>query len=515
MANLSFTFYSRAALALLLVAPLTACELEPGDPSSAAQMAFANGEPRTAFDLANQALEIDPGNVAIRMLAGDAAMALSMPDRAIDEFKRVPETAAQYSSAQAKMAQGQLAGGYLERAGETLEGLTMDNPHAFAAQALYLSARGEPVPANEAVAKGLQAYPQDPMLITMNAQRLWSEGKIDAAHSSLKPALALEPAFFEAHLFAGQLHLSQRRVAEAKSHFELALSARPNEQVVMLSLAAIANDTGDSEEGRQWLNRAAERSAPSSAWVLLAVQMAYEAGDTPLAMELIEQAPREMAGAPQFLRLRGVIDASRDQHALAALYLGDYVEETGGDIATRQLLARSLGEEGQFQEAWEVIAPVIDHPQMGTAGLSIALQLAKRVSPSDAEDVRGRLAAVQSGPDISEQMQKAGKAIRAGDFAGADAIFAPLLDEQQNNPALLNNAAAVKTLLGKHSEAIAIARRAIAAAPTSPEIQDTLGWALWQGGGDKAEAQQWLQKAREGAPSNREIAEHWAIANAR
>ena len=112
-------------------------------------------------------------------------------------------------------------------------------------------------------------------------------------------------------------------------------------------------------------------------------------------------------------------------------------------------------------------------------------------------------------------MREAGAAINAGDWEKADAIYAPLINGMgQNNPALLNNAAAVKTQLGQHDEAVALARRALAEAPSSPEIMDTLGWALWKKGGNVAEARSLLQKAVEGAPSNREIGDHWAIVHA-
>lgn len=111
-------------------------------------------------------------------------------------------------------------------------------------------------------------------------------------------------------------------------------------------------------------------------------------------------------------------------------------------------------------------------------------------------------------------MRLAGEAIRAGDWAKADAIFAPLVEgDGKTSAALLNNAAAVKSELGEHAAAVALARRALAEAPDSPQVLDTLGWALWREGKRVDEARALLTRAARGAPENPEIAEHWAIAH--
>ena len=76
-----------AAAALVLASLLAGCDAGPSDPAAAAQEALANGEPLTAFGLVDQAIEADPNNPAVRILAGDAAMAVGNPDRAITEFQ--------------------------------------------------------------------------------------------------------------------------------------------------------------------------------------------------------------------------------------------------------------------------------------------------------------------------------------------------------------------------------------------------------------------------------------------
>ncbi|MEL7519672.1 MAG: tetratricopeptide repeat protein, partial [Pseudomonadota bacterium] len=132
----------------------------------------------------------------------------------------------------------------------------------------------------------------------------------------------------------------------------------------------------------------------------------------------------------------------------------------------------------------------------------------------DKAAIQMALANRQKSADLTKQLRAAGVAIRAGDWTKADGIYAPLVDGAGANDAvLLNNAAAVKSELGDHAAAIALGRRALAIAPESPQVLDTLGWALWREGKSVQEARDLLTKAAKFAPSNPEIAEHWAIAH--
>lgn len=501
--------------ALLLSVALAGCDTGPADPFAAAQEAFASGQPRTALDLVAQAISEDPGNPAVRMLAGDAAMALDNPDRAIAEFERVPEGDKLYSLARAKLAEAQVMGNYMEAARETLDNLSMDNPLAYTAKIAFHLASGEVVVAYDFLDTGLAQFPDDPRLVTIDAERLWARGKADATFARLAPVLEISPAVAQAHLFAGQLRLGMREGKKAQDHFQNVLSVRPMHQTAMLAMAAIARDAGNSQEAGNWINKANEAGPAHPIGLLFAAQMAYDAGDLLRAFELIEKAPTVFAKEPEFARLRGMIDAGRGQHAMAAVALGDYVEMSGGDPFARQVLATSLAEEEQFADAWDAIMPVIDHPQSDETILRLALALAEKTGNGDPAAIRAKLESRKQAPSIESDMREAAAAIRAGEWEQADRIYAPLVEGTgSTNPALLNNAAAVKTKLGEHSQAVELARRAIAQAPSSPEVQDTLGWALWKGGGDKSEARRLLRTAREGAPADREIAEHWAIANA-
>ncbi|MEM6476563.1 MAG: tetratricopeptide repeat protein [Pseudomonadota bacterium] len=494
---------------------MAGCDAAPNDPYAAAQAAVADGKPRSALDLVATAIDQDPGNASYRLLAGDIAMSLGLPDRAITEFEAVSADAPEASLAKAKLAEAQVAGNYMQAAGETVASLTMDNPFAYVAAIAFNLAQGDAAKAFTLLDAGLAKYPDNHRLITVDAERLWSQAKRDEALARLEPVLSARPVVAQAHLFAGQLHLGERSPQKATEAFEHVLSAMPNNQTAMLALAAIARDKGDEKAAVNWINKANDAGSPHPVGLLFAAQMAYDAGEIDRAFELVERAPPAFAEQPEFARLRGLVDAARNQHAMAALALQEYVKDTGGDPLTRRVLANSLAETGEFEAAWSAIKPTVNHPQTDGATLVLALQLAQKTGNNDSE-IRKAIARKQAAPSLAKPMREAGKAIRAGDWAKADGIYAPLLSGAgKDDPMLLNNAAAVKTRLGKHKAAVRLARRALDEAPDSPEIMDTLGWALWKEGVSVDEARTMLTRAREGAPSNRTINEHWAIAHAK
>lgn len=515
MTKTSRSFTSRAALALAFGSVLAACDTIPSDPFAAAQQAYAEGEIRIALEYATAAVDADPANSEARMLAGDLAMALNLADRAITEFEHIANDPALGSLARAKLAEAQLIGNYRVAAVETVESLTMDNSMSYVASILVNMAEGNGETVLALLDEGLEKYPEDARLITIDAERLVELSRLDEAQKRLAPILKRTPAVPEAHLLAGRLRMAERDPDSAAEHFKRVLTVRPVNQTAMLALAAIARDKGDVKAAGNWINKVNDAGEPHPVGLLFAAQMAYDAGDISRAFELIELAPPVFAERPEFARLRGMIDASRGQHAMAAMALQDYVDETQGDPLARHALANAYAEQGQFNDAWSAIEPVVDHPQADGPSLILALKIADKVAKSEMPRIKDRISQREQSAKLAKPLREASKAIRAGDFAKADTIFAPLIDGLgKNDPVLLNNAAAVKTKLGKHAEAVELARRAHAEAPQSAEIMDTLGWALWKQGEAPGEARDWLSKARSKAPANRQIGERWAIAHA-
>lgn len=502
------------AVSIALSLALAACDSAPADPLGAAEAAYAKGEMRTALEFIDLAVRERPDDAPARMLAGDIAMALGNADRAVSEFRRVVAGPAASSLARAKLVEAEVMANYLDAAGKSVAQLEYDVPLAYTAAIAYALAKGDGETASAKLAEGLGRFAQDPRLVTIDAERLFLAPDPEAAAGRLAPVLALQPAVPQAHTLAGRMALARRDAETAAKHFTTVLGVRPNDQTAMLAMAAIARDQGDETQAANWINKANDAGDPHPIGLLFAAQMAYDAGDIARAYELIEIVPPALASEPGFARLRGFIDAARGQYGNAIMPLKAYLAGASDDYVARRALAEAYAAEGELDNAWETIAPVLKDPQARPDALRLALGLSEKTGRGDPQAIRAALANRAGEADISGEMRAAGEAIRAGQWAKADAIYAPLIKgASADNAVLLNNAAAVKTALGQHEAAVALARRALVAAPESPQVLDTLGWALWREGKRKDEARALLTRAAQKAPDNREIAEHWAIAH--
>ncbi|MEO1489400.1 MAG: tetratricopeptide repeat protein, partial [Pseudomonadota bacterium] len=440
------------------------------------------------------------------------AMALGNADRAVTEYQRIAEGPASTSLARAKLVEALVMANYMSAAETAAAKLTFDVPLSYTAAIGYALSQADFDTAYQRLEEGLAAFPDDPRLVTIDAERLWADVQSDAARDRLAPVLAIEPSVWQAHMLAGRIALAQRDSEQASASFARVLKVQPNNQTAMLAMAAIANDTGNAVEAANWINKANQAGSPHPVGLLFAAQMAYDAGEIDRAFELIEQVPPGIASSPSFARLRGFVDAARGQYGAAILPLQGYLEDASDDYLARRILAEAYAETGEVENAWATIRPILDDPQADSGALVLALSLAQETGSAEVPRIEALLQKLQSAPKLDAAMIEAGDAIRAGDWAKADAVYAPLLDGAGREDAvLLNNAAAVKTKLGEYSAAVALARRALIQAPESPQILDTLGWALWQEGANRAEARDLITQALERAPGNREIAEHYAI----
>ncbi len=494
---------------------LPACSSEPSDPLAAAQLAYQRAEPYSAMELAEAAIAANPEGVEPRLVAADVAMMLGNPDRAVSELERVIESETAPEIAMAKLIEAYVAANFLGKAHAMKDEVPLDHPQAFVSLILLEMADGEYAEAYDLLDKGASQFPDDHRLAVLDAERMLAFARVRDAEQRLAPALSARPAIAEAHMLAGRMALSSGDLDKANVHFEDAVKVRPEHQPTILALAAIAHDRGDQQTAENWINKANRLGNGHPVAVLFAAQTAYDAGDVEQAFALIERVPPSFRDQPQYARLRGLVEAVRGQYGLAIDPLQDFVATTGGDIVARRVLAQCLIEQDRMMEAWEAVSPLIDHPESDRATLTLARALAVATGLGDQAKIERQIERRAMAPDLSQAMVAAGQAIRAGQWAAADRIYQPLVDGAgAHEPVLLNNAAAVKSKLGQHRQAVALARRALATYPDSPEILDTLGWALWQQGEDLAEALEVLTKARAGAPKNPEIAEHWAIAHA-
>lgn len=113
----------------------------------------------------------------------------------------------------------------------------------------------------------------------------------------------------------------------------------------------------------------------------------------------------------------------------------------------------------------------------------------------------------QNPRSLPAQRLAGARAMAAGDWDGAIAIYEPLRRRVGSRDAtLLNNLAWAYAENGNHARALPLARRAWDLDRNNPATTDTLGWILFKSGKDRARGLMLMEQAARGAPNDADIA---------
>lgn len=157
-----------------------------------------------------------------------------------------------------------------------------------------------------------------------------------------------------------------------------------------------------------------------------------------------------------------------------------------------------------------------DLPGVSPKALALAVRSEALLARGDVAAARAALdGAIELAPRIGVwQFRMASLLEQAGDYDAAIARYRAVLEVQPDSVEALNNLAYALAVHRKNpKEALPLARRAVAGAPQSPVILDTLAWVEHLLGND-ADAVKLLALAVRGAPNHPEIRLHSAIVNA-
>lgn len=498
-----------AALAALAALSLAGCSGGGGDPFAEAQAALAKHDYAAARVLLSQAVDAEPQDLAIRLAYARTLLIMGNADGAIAQLDHFADGLAQVPEAVALLGKAHLLLGRPERA---LEVFTQHGLETGAAYAIACAANlemGDAGAANALLEQGLAAFPQDVDLMVLAAQRAYDLRDMAASQDAIARALALQTDHPDALRLAGRIAMHERDLDTAEGHFRNVLKVLPWDLPAHLALAAIARDQGKEEEASDWIAKAHEAAPGNPVSAYFAAQMAFEDGDMGAAQQMLSTIRPETGDFPALWRLRGKISAEQGNTATAMTEFERFFR-TGGEAADARFdLARLYLGAGKQEEAWDVLSPSLVSADAPLESLQLGRELAVKLGKSDGARLERQIALAAQRLAYDSQLRDADAAMRAGDWAKADTIYAALIKGAAvSDPVVLNNAANVRLQMGDASGGRDLARKAYALEPEDPFVLDTLGWAIMQAEGRTSEAVRLIERAYALDPNNPEIAEH-------
>ncbi|WP_209348864.1 tetratricopeptide repeat protein [Pontixanthobacter sp. CEM42] len=374
-----------------------------------------------------------------------------------------------------------------------------------------LLALGQTEPAFALADDAVAAHPDDVRLLALRGEMALTERKVELANSLSARALEADGKDLNALMLAGRLDLLREDFEAAEQHYAQAVSANSSILGPRLSLAAVQADLGKLYEAAETLKVLRETAPNHPMGMFLDAKLAFVRGDLDTAHQIMQAGEGALRKVPAAQLLMGEIAHLRGSHEQSIAFLRPFLRDNPGHVQGATVMAQALLAVGETDKALSTIEIPASRAVAGPQMLALASRLSQQLGRDD--PYAARLGKVSPPEDLSSRLAAADRAIGRSEWAEARDIYAGLRDEGlEANALVLNNGAIAELNTGNSSEAVQLARRAIALTPGDPFVMDTLGWVLLQSGGDKKEALAWLGKAKDAAPGNLEFRWHYAAA---
>ena len=420
-----------------------------------------------------------PGDARIRNSFGAMYLAGQRVEEATDWFEQA--LAAEPGNAVAQYNLGRIAAvaGRMTEAEESFQGALDADPGnaatrtALAQLAWGAGRRAEAIRTLEEL-RAADATVLPPRLLL--AQYLQASGEQERALVVAREAAQAHPQNADAANTVGRMLLDANQPAEALSAFERALDIAPGSPQVLMNTARAHAQLGDADATRAALRNALAVDPDFTTARLALVDLERRTGRLDAASEALAIARRtadpEVDGAALAVAEGELMLARRDFPAATSAFERAIVAGVGGRAVVGLFQARLQG------------------------GAERPVQVLEDALARNPDDVVVRVLA-------------ADHYLTTGNHAAATGHYETLLQRQPDNAAMLNNLA---WLYNEQDDprALATAERALAQAPESAHVMDTLGWILHQRG-DQARALELISEAAERAPNVAEIRYHHAV----
>lgn len=339
---------------------------------------------------------------------------------------------------------------------------------------------GRPELMADMLARAVEVSRQAPRESLRYASYLAKKGDTSGAETVLIDGLRRSPDSFDLLLLLAQVHLTmqdwprtEQDIDAIRERFKTPQAAAAADELQ----ARLLQGRGQGEALNGFLSDLVKKAPQALAPRIALIRTTAQAGNIDQALTQAQALATEMPAAPE------------PQLLLAQLQLA--ASKTSEGLATLQALVAAHPD---FEDGWQTLYAV----QAGTgdtAGAAATTTAALKALP----DSRNLL------------IMQAGGLERAGDIAGAIAIYEKLYDKNSEDLIVANNLASL--LASTRSDAQSLERAWTVARRLNgsdvPAFQDTYGWLAFRRG-DTAAALAALEPAAKGLPSDPSVAYHLA-----
>lgn len=500
----------KLTLSLAALALLAACGPSPEEHIARAKESFAAHRFSDArLDLIS-ALDERPDDATVLELLARTQLELGDGEAAMSALERLATLGKSPPDAAILRGEIELLRGHPDAALAAVEDLTA--AEAWRIRALARLKTGDVPGAAAAFAKGAEASGPKARLLAESARFALGRGDLVEARTLAEAAVAADGGELEAQLASAQVAAAGGRLDVALAAYEKASAAWPENRQALIGRIATLGDLGRIAEMEPLLADAASRAPDDLVVTYLKARLAAAKGDWTAARKSLQPVEARLDELPQARLLYGQALGELGQHEQAMGYLRIFLRQNPAHRLARRLMAREQLAAGDAPGAVETIRPLAAQPAASPEELAIMASAASAAGLADA-DAWARRARDSSAETLAGALAAGDAAIKREDWLAAARAYRRVLEASDEPGVLvLNNLAYAESRLGNRTEALALARRALALAPDNASVLDTAGWLMVETGSDRAQGLALLRKAARLAPGNATIADHLAAA---
>lgn len=361
IASLAASGHAARALEMLQ----RALDKAPDDGSlllSAGELYLKNNEPERAIAYLEKAASIDPKNVAIRRALGLSRFAAGETERGLAELESVVKLDLEDYSADLLLVLLNLRRANFDQALQAMQSLEKKQPN-------------------------------NPLTYDLKGTIYQRRNDGPAARNAFERALELQPTYVAAATNLAELDLKEKNPKAARRRVESVLEKDPKNAQALLSLAALGQRIGASDQEQlEWLERARTASPQSVQPLMMLARFHVRVGNVGKYLEAAQQLQALIPDDPEVLELLSSAQMAAGERNTAlstlqrlvglqpkssrALYLLGQAQSVNGDNATAaNSLRKALALTPDFGEAHVALAGI----EVGAGRFQEAIKIARRL----------------------------------------------------------------------------------------------------------------------------------------
>lgn len=520
------------------------------DPQLLAMLGTAHmllGNPTEASRFLEQSVELAPDMAPFRNQLALSLLAAGDRSGAEAELASAIDVDGEQFQSDYLLAMVRVREGEWEAAGEAVEDLiakSPDNPIGYNLRGAVALGTEDRAAARAAFEQALEVDASFLPAVRNLASLEEAEGDRAQAAKLYRDFLEIHEGHEDALVALAELALRDRDPEAAIGHLERSLDSNPDAVRSGLGLGRLYLASGRLKDADRVVTGLLDEAGELPDLLLLKAEIDLRSGDTEGASRAAARLQGQVAGGndnPKLMLALGRLQAQVGKGALARRNLQAALQAADGDepAALASLVRLELGD-GNLEAARTRLEALkrLAGDDAGTRLLEADVLMAEN-RRSDAREIYAALAGeglrdgvlrlatldVAEGridaametlddwlgkhpQDLGAQLLSADVLMRADRDRAVDRYESMV---ETGNPVVLNNLAWLY-MERQDPRAVEMARRAAEAAPSDPDVLDTLGWVLLQQGEDTAEAVRTLRRSVQLNPDNPSVQYHLGVA---